>query len=232
MTKTQRGKGKKSFFNKLKSLDSFGQSFNFVLPEGGRSKKTWVGCVATFITLFLTIFYGSLQFIKLINFGEPTIMVSVRDSFLDTDFEFTTEDGLMIAFAITEYDDNEMPIEDPSYGQLKAYYKSWGIKENVSVDFEELPTTYCSRSQIGLPPEEGEVTDEAKRLFFPVHKNSIGDISYYYRKFKCVDSNFLRMQGDYNAARTRSFVIQFEKCVPTEGSDVVCKSDQEIKEWL
>jgi len=33
-------------------------------------------------------------------------MVSVRDSFYDSDFEFTTDDGLMIAFGITAYDDN------------------------------------------------------------------------------------------------------------------------------
>ena len=33
-------------------------------------------------------------------------MVSLRDSYFDTDYEFTTDDGLMMAFALTYYDDN------------------------------------------------------------------------------------------------------------------------------
>ena len=28
---------------------------------------------------------------------------------------------------MTEYDSNRNPIEEPEYGELKAYYKSWGI---------------------------------------------------------------------------------------------------------
>ena len=87
-----------------------------------------------------------MQLVKLNAFAEPQIMVSVRDSFLDTDFEFTTDDGLMLAFGITAYDDNQEPIEDPSYGTLKAYYKSWGIKGTSGVDFEELPSEMCSRA--------------------------------------------------------------------------------------
>ena len=79
-----------------------------------------------------------MNLIRLLEFGEPTIMTSVRDSYFDTDYEFTSDEGLMFAFAITEYDDNPEPIEDPSYGLVKAYYKSWGIKEGIGVDFEEL----------------------------------------------------------------------------------------------
>lgn len=57
-------------------------------------------------------FYAAIQFEKLINYGSTTIMVSSRDAYFDTDFEFTTDDGLMIAFGLTAYDDNYEPIED------------------------------------------------------------------------------------------------------------------------
>ena len=53
---------------------------------------------------------------RLINFQGPTIMVSKRDAFYDTDHQFTSDEGLMLAMGITAYDDNPEPIEDASYG--------------------------------------------------------------------------------------------------------------------
>ena len=93
-----------------------------------------------------------IQFLRLINFHEPTIMVSQRDSFYSTDKEFTSDEGLSLAFGITAYDDNQEPIEEAQYGHLKAYYKSWGVHEHISgIHFEELPTRQCTRAQLGLP---------------------------------------------------------------------------------
>ena len=66
-------------------------------------------------------------------------MVSERDSYYSSDHEFTTDEGLMIAFGITAYDDNQEPIEEAQYGFLNAYYKSWGIESDTGVSFEPLP---------------------------------------------------------------------------------------------
>ena len=52
------------------------------------------------------------QFIQLYNFIDPSIMVSKRDAFYTTDHEFTTEEGLQLAFTITAFDDNKLPIEE------------------------------------------------------------------------------------------------------------------------
>ncbi len=68
-------------------------------------------------------------------------MVSERDNYFDTDFEMTTQDGLMLAFGITAYDENYDLIDEPDYGELKAYYKTWGLKEAVGVEFTEIPTS-------------------------------------------------------------------------------------------
>ena len=122
-----------------------------------------------------------------------------------------------------------MPIEEAQYGYLKAYYKSWGIFEGQDVHFEELPWEYCTRAQLNL---EESGADHPDSLFFPTHKNSMTDINYYWQKFKCIKQDKLRIQGDYNAARTRSLVLQFEMCTQTPDSPVKCKSKQEIKEWL
>ena len=41
------------------------------------------------------------QMIQLYNYIDPSIMVSKRDAFYSTDHEFTTDEGLQLAFAIT-----------------------------------------------------------------------------------------------------------------------------------
>ena len=68
-------------------------------------------------------------------------MVSQRDNFFPTDFEFKTDDGLMLAFGLTAYDDDYESIEDATYGALKAYYKTWGQADQPGVGWEEIPTT-------------------------------------------------------------------------------------------
>ncbi len=68
-------------------------------------------------------------------------MVSERDAFFDEKFAFTTDDGLMMAFGITDYDDNYDLIDEPDFGELKAYYKTWGLEEAPWVEFTEIPTT-------------------------------------------------------------------------------------------
>ena len=160
-------------------------------------------------------------------------MVSVRDSHFDSDYEFTTDQGFAVAFALTAYDDNPERIEDPTIGTLKAYYKTWGIKEgSQGVDFEELPIEYCTRSQLGLPPLNGSYTDSQKPLFFKAHENSVNDVKFYYKKFKCIKSKNLRVRGDYNSSKARSLVIQFEKCKSTPFNPVICKTDQQINDWV
>ena len=57
----------------------------------------------------------------------------------------------MIAFALTAYDNEREPIEDPSFGTIKAYYKTWGLDESVQgIAFEEVPTTMCTEEQLSI----------------------------------------------------------------------------------
>ena len=71
-------------------------------------------------------------------------MVSTRDAFFNADYEFTMENGFQVAFALTNYDDNRNPIEDKTYGQVKTYYKTWGLTDVKGVEFEEIPNDYCT----------------------------------------------------------------------------------------
>ena len=97
---------------RAQQLDQFGTPFAFRLPDGRRDKRSWQGVCFSIVVAIAIFFYAAIQFEKLINYGSTTIMVSSRDAYFDTDFEFTTDDGLMIAFGLTAYDDNYEPIED------------------------------------------------------------------------------------------------------------------------
>jgi len=46
----------------------------------------------------------------------------------------------------------------------------------------------CTRAELGLSQIDGDdVSDYSKAgLLFETHKNSVDDISYYYKKLKCV----------------------------------------------
>ena len=94
-----------------------------------------------------------MQFIKLIEFGDNTIMVSERDSYFDESFSFTTDDGLMLAFALTAYDENYDMIDEPDYGEIKAYYKTWGLEGAEFIQFTEIPTSQCTNEQLGINPD-------------------------------------------------------------------------------
>lgn len=141
----------------------------------------------TLILVLTCIFYGAMQSIKLLTFDETDVMISARDSYFDSNFEYS--ENLNYAFGITAYDSNPEPIEDPSIGVLKAYYKSWGIKAGIGgVDFEPLPTRQCTNAELHIKNE----TDPESKFFKP-HPNSIGDLSFYSKKLKCLDVDHVRV---------------------------------------
>ena len=111
---------------KLLDLDQFGTTFRFKLPASKDNFKTGLGSAFTILLTLLLIFYGSLQMQRLVKFEETVVTMSVRDSHYTPDDTITTEDGLKFAFAITAYDSNREPIDDPRYGQVVAKIVSWG----------------------------------------------------------------------------------------------------------
>ena len=161
-------------------------------------------------------------------------MQNVLLSHFTQDEEFTSEvDGIMFAFGITAYDSNQEIIEDPTYGTLNAYYKTWGLGE-PGVNFEPLLTSQCTRAQLGLPEEDDDTESDysVPPLFYDFHQNGINDVNFYYKKLKCIDKGAIRMQGDYNSGKHRSFFLSFEMCQSTEENPIECKTDEEIYDWL
>ena len=108
-----------------------------------------VGCFLTVILLVTIVFYASMQSIKLINFDETDIMVSSREAYFDSDYVYS--EGLTFAFALTAYDGNDEPIEDPSIGVLRPYYRTWGLKDDiVGTSFESLSERACNKAELHI----------------------------------------------------------------------------------
>ena len=174
---------------------------------------------------------------QLFQYDETDIMMSSRDSFFTADH--VVNEGLMFAFGMTGFDDITESIEDPTIGQLKPYYKSWGIldEEAVDSDFEPLRYHTCTREELRL---EDDPTTElppsgTSTQFYPIKKEGTQvDLDYYYKKLKCLDQDQqIEVQGDYNSAYARSVILLFERCTnSTYTGEGACKSDEYITEWL
>ena len=119
-------------------LDSFGQGFNFMLPDGKDNHQSALGSFFSIILALIMILYGTLLMQRLIVFGETVVTMSIRTDFYTPDFVVTPSPvtspvnpegeafNLNFAFAITAYDGDRSVTEDPDYGLVKAKYVSWG----------------------------------------------------------------------------------------------------------
>ena len=65
----------------------------------------------------------------------------------------------MFAAAITAYDGNKEPIEDPEIGTVKLIYKSWDVAADDSgLNFVEVPTRLCTREDFTFSGEESTIS--------------------------------------------------------------------------
>ena len=87
-------------------------------------------------------------------------------------------DGFYVAAAITGYDGDPNPIEDPTIGTLKMYLKTWNVydEENGGLSFHEIPLRPCQQSDFDKSPESP---------FFEPKESSLRDLSIYGGKLKC-----------------------------------------------
>ena len=54
--------------SKTKSIDGFGDQFKFLLPGAEQEQKTFSGCIVSLCAILILIFYGTLQYQRLIGF--------------------------------------------------------------------------------------------------------------------------------------------------------------------
>ena len=76
------------------------------------------------------------------------------EGYFNSSHILSSYDGIQFAFAITDFDSNELISEDLDYGRVVAKIRSWGQKgdsKQISQDERELSSQIC---------EPGNFTDE------------------------------------------------------------------------
>ena len=98
---------------------------------------------------------------------------------LDYRDHFTSEQGLFIAAALTEYDENTEIIEDSRYGELVIDHYGWGYEEAIGSKSMELENHWCTDEELGIKPGP-------KTLIYPMREESHREFMTYRKKFKCI----------------------------------------------
>ena len=166
------------FMRFYKRADQFGSSFNFKLPGDQDKLKTTRGATVSLFLLGFLLFYGCLKVYLLQTKKDTEYLTYEIDTFYIREI-FTQDDGFNVAYALTEYDAVETPIDDPQYGTLRSYHYGWGQNGRGSWS-KELKTEYCTDEELHLT----DSSEDSK--MFQIHELSINDVRYYRQKFQCI----------------------------------------------
>ena len=145
---------------------------------------------------------------------------------------FTAEEGLFIAAALTEYDDNTEVIEDKQFGELVIEHYGWGYEGALGTKSTSLKEHYCSDAELGLASQAE--TDSTGSSIYPIFESSKKEVQTWKKKFKCIPREDLIIWGDYNSAKAQQISVKFEMCDDTKErfKGVTCKEKEEIQKWL
>ena len=83
--------------------------------------RTFLGSVLSLVTIVVLVGYASYKMLRLSSMRDYQISLVTNEYFYDSSFTFRQIDGFAVAAAVTSYDGNGDPIEDPSIGTVKFY---------------------------------------------------------------------------------------------------------------
>lgn len=119
--------------SRLKSYDKFGQQFKMKLDGAIASHNSYMGATLTLVLELILLMYFVTKIISIYAKWEVDIMSVKLENALTFDDKFDSSNGLFIAAAITEYDDNPEVIEVPEkYGELVINHYRWGHADSLS----------------------------------------------------------------------------------------------------
>ena len=143
-----------------------------MLPNGSQSFPSKVGLCLTVVLFFIIILYASLEFLSLYTFGNSNISTHTVVNNFDNSYEFNLDKrkrGFEIAFAFTGVDGDLEMLDEPDYGEVKAFIKYWDAE--TSTTYRELYSRPCNEQELGLGPLG---FDDPHSRFYPMAP------SYYY----------------------------------------------------
>ena len=211
---------------KVLAIDLFDQPFYFMMPDHRDRYRTILGAVLTIITFILILGYGLFKITDLLEYKDFKLLKFEKENFYDMREPFTNKDGLMVAAAITGYNSNTEPVEDPEVGEIKFYQKLWDVantEATETIQFIEIPSHPCTADDFAENNSDNP-------LFFPNKPTSKADMDIHWRKLKCINRDQeLLMYGRYESQAASNLMIVFEKC---DENKRTCKTPTQQAEFL
>lgn len=86
--------------------------------EGGGAYVSYMGafCSAIFLSISAVFLFSKVQ--VMVEKGSVNIVTNTSEGALTFDDKFTADEGMFIAAALTGYDSETEPIDDPRHGAL------------------------------------------------------------------------------------------------------------------
>ena len=162
-----------SFEQKVLAFDLYEKPFDFLMPDHRGKYRSLLGSLLSVITFTLVLGYAGYKFIDLIEYNDYKLMKIVQENAYDMREPFGSRDGFQLAAAITSYNSNTEPEEDPEIGTIKLIKKTWDVEDidsGGSLQFKEIPLRPCT---------EYDFAGHDDSAFYPPKSTSILDLTIH-----------------------------------------------------
>ena len=157
-------------------------------------KQSYMGSCLTIFMGLLTVLFTYTKIVTLVEKNDVDIMSALLENHIDYNVDFTTENGLFVAAALTVYDSNTEIVEEERFGELIIEHYGWGYGEGIGSGSKQLDYHWCSDEELGMA--QGPNT-----VIYPILESSMAEVTTYRKKFKCINNEDLHIWGDYNSAK-------------------------------
>lgn len=197
--------------------DNFYSQFQIYF-KGKRKHHSIYSMSLSFIANMVCFAMGLALLSELICHSKPTINTSKVESSYSENLTFNTKDLL---YTIGFKDKNYNDITDPAIASIVPYYeKTLLVGDKLVVFHIKLAHVNCT-----------SIYPLFESLGLAFNFNSTGLINN-----NCFDGSFINEEvilgGKYGTAFYGNLLFYLKKCINATESDIVCKSDEEIKDAL
>ena len=180
----------------LQAIDQFGSYFTMKF-EGKQYLKSYLGAILSVVLGFITLGFIITKYNVVVHKQSAQVMSSVEENGIDFNTKFTSENGLFIAVAITEYSQDEERIEEAKYGELRIEHYGWGNTQARELDPNGLiQNHWCTDEELGI-------NRTSDTVMYPLREQQQAELLTYRKKFKCIDKDQLSIWGDFNSLKAQ-----------------------------
>ena len=183
-----------SIGRKFRSYDKFsvGKPALKINFEGaGGAYMSYMGAFVSIVFIVISSIFLYSKILIMYNVSQVTIISNEVEGAFTQEDEFTAGQGFFVAAALTEYDSNTEPIEDPTYGTLDVIHNIWDVKDDGTVLWAQpiLETHACSERELGLLADQEQAENKNSVGAFKIFETSYNEVRVWQKKFKCLDEN-------------------------------------------